>query len=225
MEKKAMCSGNLGNSETAMERDLWSSLLRADGVRCSWKGTEPLTEDLFSVEENPDLKTPYPWNPADPEAESFFTDLEQGFSLNDWQADEVSARASVFFARIDQLWSAASLQESLVERFANRIPRELLGAIATQAQQVLATSQSLADQLVQCVQNILPDVAEEDLYVLARPLAYAMRNGESHRAVDSTLEKIRTVAWEELSEVEQARLSLAVARCALLEIESQGHKE
>jgi hypothetical protein len=101
----------------------------------------------------------------------------------------------------------------------------LLGAIATQAHQVLSTSQSLADQLVQCVQNILPDLAEEDLYVLARPLAYTMRNGESHCAVDSTLEKIRTVAWEELSEVEQARLSLAVARCALLEIESQGHKE
>jgi hypothetical protein len=224
MEKKAMCSGNLGNSETDIERDLWSSLLRAEGVSCSWKGTEPLTEDLFSVEENPNLKTPYPWNPAEPEAESFFNELEQGFSLDDWQEEEVSTRASDFFARVNQLWSAASLQESLVERFAARIPQELLRAIAGQAQQALVASQSLADQLVQCVQNALPNLAEEDLYVLARPLAYPMRNGESRRAVDSTLEKIRTVAWEELSEVEQARLSLAVACCALLELKSEGQK-
>jgi hypothetical protein len=222
MEIMAMCSGNLDNSEAKAERDLWSSLLRAEGVNCSWKGTEPLTEDMFVVEENPNLKAPYPWNPTDPETEAFFTELEHDFSLDDWQADEISNRANAFFSKVNQLWSTTKLQESLAQRFAARIPQPLLIAIANRAQQVLTTSQSLADQLVRSVQDVLPNLAEEDLYVLARPLAYAMRNGESQGAVDSTLEKVRTVAWEELSEVEQARLSLAAARCALAELESEG---
>lgn len=224
MEKKVMCSSNLENSEADIERDLWSALLHAEGVDCSWNGTESLTEDMFSVEENPNLQVPYPWNPADPEAEAFFNQLEQGFSLDGWQPEEISTRSNAFFARVNSLWSGASLHESLAERFSARIPQHLLVAIANRAQQVLSASQPLADQLVRSVQHILPHIAEEDLYVLARPLAYAMRNGESRRAVDSTLEKVRTVAWEELSEVEQARLSLAVARCALFELESEGQK-
>lgn len=226
MERKAMCSDGLGNEANleSTERDLWAALLKAEGVNCAWDGSEELAEEMFTAEADPQLKTTYPWNPAAPESEAFFNELEQDFSLDDWQAEEVSARANAFFGKVNQLWSGASVQATLSERFAARMPQHLLAAIANRAQQVLSASQSLADQLVQSVQEVLPNVAEEDLYVLARPLAYAMRNGESHRAVDSTLEKVRTIAWDDLSEVEQARLSLAVARCALSELESEGQK-
>jgi hypothetical protein len=220
MEKKAMCSNNQ-ESEAKAERELWEALLCAEGASCSWTGSEPLTEEMFAVEENPNAKISYPWNPAEPEAEGFFTELEQGFSLDSWSANELTARSNNFFSQVDQLWSAATLQDKLAQRFAARMPQELLATIANRAQQVLSSSRSLADQLVQCVQELIPALAEEDLHVLARPLAYAMRNGESHRAIEATLEKVRPVTWEELSEIEQARLSLAIARSALTDLEGK----
>lgn len=220
MERKTMCS-NQQNSESGIERDLWSALLHARGISSTWDGSEPVAEEMFSVAEDPTLTAPYAWNPIDPESEEFFAQLEQSFSLDDWSAEETATRSQAFFGKLNQLWSATTLQESLAERFATRIPQQLVGAIVAQAQQALSTSQSLADQLVQCVATILPNMAQDDLFVLTRPLAYAMRNGESRRAVDATLEKIRPVAWEDLSDIEQARLSLAVARCALAELEAQ----
>jgi hypothetical protein len=43
--------------------------------------------------------------------------------------------------------------------------------------------------------------------------------GDDNNVVDSALNTIRPVAWEELSETEQARMSLAIARYALGKIE------
>ena len=223
MEKKVMCSDNL-DSEAMVERELWDALLHAKGVHCSWTGNEPLTAELFTVDETPHAKTAYPWDPASPESEPFFTELEQDFSLDDWDAQEISTRSNAFFNQVNQLWSAVTVQEILNQRFASRIPENLLMAISNRAQQVLMSTATLADQLVNCVDSILPNLAQDDLYVLARPLAYAMRNGESRRAIDTTLEKVRPVAWEELSDIEQARLSLAIARCALVELEMQNNE-
>ncbi len=216
MEKKAMCSDHQADLESNVEQMLWAALLHADGTDCSWKTGEPLAEDKFTVAETPNAKIPYVWNPAEPEAESFFTELEQEFSLDDWKVDEVATRANAFFAHVDDLWATATLQETLVQRFAARVPQQLLTAIANRAHQVVAGSLSLADQLVHCVQDALPNLAEEDLQVLARPLAYAMRGNDS--PIESTLDRVRTIEWNALSEVEQARLSLAIARFALAEL-------
>jgi hypothetical protein len=76
--------------------------------------------------------------------------------------------------------------------------------------------QSLADQMVECVLDILPQWAEEDLQVLARPLAYAMRDIDSE-GVELVTETKRP--WAQLSEIEQARVSLAVARYAISQLE------
>ena len=219
MENKLMCSDDQANAEAKIEEALWAALLHAEGVDCSWTGSESLTEDSFAVAENANATVPYVWNPAAPESESFFATLEQQFSLDDWKVNEVATRSSVFFAHVNQLWSAATLQDTLVQRFANRVPQPLLRAIANRAQQVLSSSVSLADQLVQCVQDALPNLAEDDLYVLARPLAHAMRGNDD--AVESTLDRVRSIEWDALSEVEQARLSLAIARFAIAELETR----
>ncbi|MBD2072958.1 hypothetical protein H6F86_03465 [Phormidium sp. FACHB-592] len=219
MESKVMCSDDQANSKAKVEQALWAALLHAEGVACAWKDGEPLTEDQFTVAEDPQATIPYVWNPAAPEAEPFFAALEQALPLDDWNAAEVATRSDVFFAQVNQLWSTATLQETLTQRFAARVPQQLLTAIATRAQQVLSSSISLADQLVQCVQEALPHLAEDDLHVLARPLAYAMRGNDS--PVESTLERVRSVEWDALSDVEQARLSLAIARYALAELESE----
>ena len=219
MESKLMCSDNQANSEATVEEALWSALLHAEGATCSWTGEDALTEDSFTVADNAKATIPYVWNPAAPESEPFFTALEQDVSLDGWATDEVATRSSLFFAQVNQLWSTATLQETLIQRFASRVPQQFLTSIANRAQQVLSSSVSLADQLVQCVQEALPNLAEDDLYVLARPLAHAMRGNDS--SVESTLDRVRSIEWEALSEVEQARLSLAIARYALSELEAK----
>ncbi|KAM3098713.1 hypothetical protein ACKFKF_16710 [Phormidesmis sp. 146-12] len=200
------------NLQAQVEQDLANALLQTDDVILRWQPTELIETAEVEVLENPQGRISYPWNPANPAADSFFTELEQGFSLDDWQESEITARSTTFFAHLDHLWSANSLQTRLTQKFA-AMPQAFLNAIARQAQQVAEASNSLADQLVLCVQEILPAWADEDLQVLARPLAYAMRDESD--AINSTLKSIRPVEWSELSETEQAKMSLAVARYAI----------
>lgn len=157
---------------------------------------------------------PYPWNPADPGAEAYLMQLEQEFSLDDWSEAEINQRAHAFMGQIDQLWA----KQSLFQKFAARMPQHLLETIARQAQQAMAAQLSLADRLVQSVQDVLPQWNVDDLQVMARPLAYAMRGSEGN-VVDSALDTIRDLEWGSLSEIEQVRLSLAAARYALDELE------
>lgn len=205
--------------QAQIEQDLANALLQSDEVALRWNPSESIDTAEIEVAETPTGKICYPWDLSDPHTESFFTELEQEFSLDDWQESEIAPRSQSFFSHLDQLWSATALQTSLAHKF-DAMPRTLLSTIARQAQQVAAASNSLADQLVQCVQEILPDWADEDLQVLARPLAYAMRGEEN--AIDSTLNSIRPLAWHELSETEQARMSLAVARYAIEQLKTEG---
>jgi hypothetical protein len=206
------------NLQAQVEQDLANALLQSDEVILRWEPNQSVDMAKVEVVENPHGQIAYPWNPADSASETFFAELEQGFSLDDWQDAEIAGRSQTFFAHLDQLWSTNSLQTTLTQKF-GAIPQAFLIAIARQAQQVADASNSLADQLVQCVQEILPGWAAEDLQVLARPLAYAMR-GQSD-AVESTLKSIRPVEWTELSETEQAKMSLAVARYAIDQLNAE----
>jgi hypothetical protein len=156
----------------------------------------------------------YPWNPADPSSQVYFAEMEQGFELEDWSDEEITMRSQALFASMDSCFPSASLKISLVDKFAARMPKAWLEVIANQAQQVISSNLSLADQLVHCVQELLPNWAEEDLLVFARPYAYAMR-GETD-AINSTL--MQSTDWTELSEMEQIRLSIAIARYAIAEL-------
>lgn len=168
---------------------------------------------------------PYPWNPLAPESEAYLTELEQTFALEDWSTAEISTRSQNLFSQLDQLWSekvpaaANTVQVALSRRFAGRVPQDWLAAIATRANELLSTNLSLMDRLVQCVHQMLPAWAEEDLQVMARPLAYAMRGAEAE-AIEYTLNAVRPIDWQELSDMERARLSLAIARYALAELET-----
>lgn len=172
---------------------------------------EELLEVLLQLEENC-----YPWNPADLESEGFLRDLECDL-FSDWSDDqqEIETRSEALFEQMHSQWAAFSvsvadtLEQSLSERFANFIPEAWLMAIASRAQQVVSINLSLADQLVMCVKPLLPSWTDEDLLVLARPLAYAMRG---------TSAPIRA-NWTELSQMEQVRLSLAVAHSALVQLQ------
>jgi hypothetical protein len=193
--------------------------------------------ELLEVLLEPD-DAPYPWNTADPESETYFVEAEQEFVVEDWLQEETTERAPAFFTQVDQLWSAMTpsvnsasvtgvspLQFTLRSEFAACIPQVWLDAIANTAYHIFSSQQSTADQLVQCVQSLLPNWAEEDLLVLARPFAYAMR-GKQAADVEFVLDEIRLEDWTALSEIEQARISLAIARYALSKLQSaQGSEE
>lgn len=157
----------------------------------------------------------YPWNPAQLESESYLTALDEEFALSDTFSDsDIAQKSQVLFAQLEQVWLTTALQKSLREKFA-RVPQDFLARIAQSVQNATVKYQSLADQMVECVLDILPQWAEEDLQVLARPLAYAMREVDSEGA---QLLMATRRPWAQLSEIEQARVSLAVARYAISQL-------
>lgn len=195
--------------------------------RLQTQATQQLVQLLWQEEE-----VCYPWNPLAPESEAFLAELEQEFTLEDWAAAEIEARSQAFFSGIDQLWPEMvpalilqRLQASLCERFACRVPTHWLDAIASKASELFdgtgypAPALSLMDRMVECVQELLPNWTEDDLQVLARPLAYAMRGIEA-QTDELALAAVRPLDWNELSEIERARLSLAIARIAIDELEA-----
>ncbi|MEG5173935.1 hypothetical protein [Microcoleus sp. B3-D7] len=158
----------------------------------------------------------YPWNPAQLESESYLAALEQEFALSDSFSDsDIALKSQVLFSQLEQVWLTTALQKSLREKFA-RLPQDFLARIAQSVQNATVKYQSLADQMVECVLDILPQWAEEDLQVLARPLAYAMRDVDSE---GGELVMATKRPWAQLSEIEQARVSLAVARYAISQLE------
>lgn len=177
----------------------------------------------------------YPWNPAEPEAEAYFAALEQEVVEAGWSPEELAEQGAILSTHLDQIWSMVAPAEAapaedlasrilgseLFQQFATQVPSSLLDDIVQQAKQMVASKLSLADQLVRCVQTCLPDWGEEDLQVLARPFAYAMRGGETEM-LEVALRSVRCAAWTELSGIEQARLSLAIARYAIAQMPGEG---
>ncbi len=168
----------------------------------------------------------YPWNPAEPEAEAYFVERERGFILDQWmEPEEIAQSSQALFNQLHQCWNSPEsatdkeLHQSLSERFAAFVPEAWLGAIVHKAQELVSSNLSLAEQLVLCVKPLLSNWAEDDLLVLARPLAYAMR-GKSESASETYPGFVRKADWQELSSMEQARLSLAIAHSALIQLQN-----
>jgi hypothetical protein len=203
-----------------IEQALVNGLLRSDAVDVRWNRDAEIQESDIEVFEIPNSKIEYPWNPADPNAEAFFNELEQHPVFGELSDADFADRSESFFSHLDSLFAAPTLQSALSQKFA-MVPQALLNAIANHAQNMVNSSATLADQLVQCVQEALPQWAEDDLLVLARPLAYAMRGDETN-AVDATVNGVRSKDWEKMSETEQAKLTLAIARYALGQLDNQG---
>ncbi|MBW4559948.1 MAG: hypothetical protein KME32_02135 [Mojavia pulchra JT2-VF2] len=176
----------------------------------------------------------YPWNPADEKSEAYFCQLEQQFLIDDVLEQELTARSQVFYSQLDNLWEKKStasdsktnisqivmaLQESLQTSFASAVPQGWLNAIAHKAAEIFTSQQSIGEQLVHCVQDVLPTWGAEDLLVLARPYAYAMRSGEPQNVV-CVMSNLGNREWTSLSEVEQAKVSLAISYYALTRLNS-----
>ncbi|MBF2068960.1 hypothetical protein [Fischerella thermalis] len=176
----------------------------------------------------------YPWNPADEQSEEYFHHLEEQFLLQDVLEEELTTRSEDFYNHLEALWTSHALphnhttdsniviqlQETLQSRLGTGVPKQWLKAIAQKAADICTTQQLMADKLVECVQSVLPGWGDEDLLVLARPYAYAMRSSESQKTAETVLNRIDEHEWKNLSEIEQARVSMAIAYYALQQLSS-----
>jgi hypothetical protein len=176
----------------------------------------------------------YPWNPAEPQAEDYFSAMEQEVVSAGWVTEEeLAEQGNILSTHLEHIWSTVPLpsvttelsgmaaSSDLLRQAAAQVPQHIMNQIVEQARQVVRSNLSLADQLVRCVQECLPTWGEDDLQVLARPFAYAMR-GSDTGMLEAALRSVRCAAWTELSGVEQARLSLAIARYAIAQMPSTG---
>ena len=200
------------NSEQA-KKDFLNLLMPPDQVNLKFdatgdEGTENFTED-FTGDWKVDAidvtkaKIPYPLSPAD--ADQWFSDGSMNVLLDGLTDAELRDRSDQFFTAMEQLW-ADDLATVLMRKFVT-VPQGVIAAIASQAEKMSAASGELADKLIACVQETLPMWAEDDLRMFSRPLAHAMR-GEVASEPSSK-------DWAGLSEIEQAKLTLAIAKYAL----------
>jgi hypothetical protein len=180
--------------------DLYNAIVQHPDVTLLKNGNDISVE----ITPSPQGKISYPWNPS--ESADFFNAIDSAAQLTDGMDDsEIETRAHSFFNTLDQLWDR-SLHTLLVRKFAT-VPQAILASIASQAERLAQSAANQADLLIQCAQQALPQWDIDDLSVMARPMAYAMR-GEA---------KAETIAkdWTQLSEVDRAKLVLEIAQYAL----------
>lgn len=165
----------------------------------------------------------YPWNPEDVGAIAYFSEQSTELEAEALLESDITMRSQKFHDQLEQLWSKFTpevpdspsvhnqcLQAKLHQRFAAYVPSLWLSAIAHQVKQI-STSQSLVEQLVQCVGILVPSLAKTDLLMLARPFAGIHSANESV----SVLSYAQHWNWTDLSEVEHAKAGFAIARYAI----------
>lgn len=219
--KEKLCSHLVEKAEL----ELWATLVAADGVECQWQGGAALPDGAIHVQENPGDRISYPWNPAAPEAEAFFAESTEASIFDGIDATEISRRSAALFAQFDSVWTTTTLEQTLVQRFAAYMPRHALHAIAQKAQTVVASAEqavaqastTVVEQLILCVRDVVPGLADDDFCVLARPLAGAMRTANTDSLLEEQITQYSQREWENLSELQRAKLSLAIARVAIEE--------
>ena len=166
----------------------------------------------------------YPWPSELKTAEQEAEADEAAGQLLEISDEEANLGWQGLSAQLDQIWGetgSASVLERLQQKFANRLPANLLNQIADKAQQVVSSGEPKVAQMIACVQDGLANMAAADLQVMARPMAMAMRGGSEEEFVEATIQTIRTDEWENLSPIEQAKLGLAAARYAIAQVENE----
>jgi hypothetical protein len=160
----------------------------------------------------------YPWNPTDPDTADYYAQIDRQFSLDDWSDAEIAQKSQSFYARIQSVWetqavgTTVSPLAALIAKFGARVPHEWLAQVAANVSHLATSQLEPVDRLVGSVQDLLANWAAEDLSVMARPYAYAMR---CDLGMDDPDKIVRPLAWAELSELERAKLTILIAQYAI----------
>lgn len=157
----------------------------------------------------------YPWNPGDPETVEYYINSDREFNLDDLTDEEIDERSQSFFTQIQSCWANAptpSPVDVLTAKFGNRVPQQWLETIQAKVSSIIDSNLEPADRLVKSVQDLLSNWAIDDLFVMARPYAYAMRCDPGVNDPDRI---VRPLNWLELTEVERAKLTILIAQYAI----------
>jgi hypothetical protein len=175
-----------------------------------------LIDCLLAVDES---AANYPWNPAEPAAAEYYLETDRHFSLDSWSDTEIAHSSQAFFAKIQSCWANSPSPElelsplaALMAKFGARVPQQWLAQIAANVSRLVPEQLEPIDHLVQSVQDLLPNWMAEDLLVIARPYAYAMRGDTG---VEHLSNIVRPLDWDQLSELERAKLTIAIAQVAI----------
>lgn len=166
----------------------------------------------------------YPWNPYTPESEAYLSELESQWDGAGTE-EAIAAGWQTLSAQLTSLWPTdpservAALVKTLSQHFTVTLPEQVLKTLAEQAMALTNTGRPLMEQLVQCAQSVLNGWDAGDLEVLARPLALSLRDGRGEM-LDLHIRSLQQANWSTLSEIDRARLSLAMASFALGEIKA-----
>jgi hypothetical protein len=161
----------------------------------------------------------YPWNPTDPETADYYAASDRNFNLDEWSEAELGQKSQSFFSQVQACWKNSPSPEpelnhleTLTAKFGSRVPQQWLATIATNVSTLASSNLEPVEQLVQSVRELLSNWATDDLLVMARPYAYAMR---CNPGVDEPDNIVRAVEWNELSEIERAKLTILIAQYAI----------
>ncbi len=195
----------------------------------SQPGNPDLSETQAELLQSILAKQSYPWLP-DSVAQGYEDALETAGQLLEISDEEALAGWQGLSAQLDQIWAGPGVDvlTLLKQKFAARLPETVLMAISDRAQQLAQQSaqglsksaQPMVAQMIACVKGTVTAIGEADLQVMARPMAFAMRSSGAEELVDATVASVRQANWENLSALEQARLSLAAARYAIAQVET-----
>lgn len=179
----------------------------------------------------------YPWNVDDVEGLASLQSAEAEWSqqLSDEDNAAIATHGQQFFQQLTAAWQAVDMEQSvapvsatpiaaiqacLLEKFQDRVPANLVEQLTQKAQALAEQPMPVVEQLVQCVQEAFSAWSQEDLQVLARPYAFAMRSPDTDK-LEVTSQAVRPAVWNDLSDIEQARLGLAIAHYTLAQLKSQ----
>jgi hypothetical protein len=160
----------------------------------------------------------YPWNPADPDTADYYAQTDRHFSLDDWSDAEIAQKSQSLYAQIQSVWETPALGvtfsplAALTAKFGARVPQQWLAQIAANVSSLATSQLEPVDRLVGSVQDLLANWATEDLLLLARPYAFAMRCDLGANDPDRI---VRPLAWAELSDLERAKLTILIAQEAI----------
>lgn len=170
----------------------------------------------------------YPWL-RDSVAKGYEENLEAAGQSLEISDEEALAGWHGLSAQLDQIWAGSGVDvlALLRQKFAARLPETVLVAISDRAQQIAQQAEGLSEsaqpmvaQMIACVKGTVTAIGEADLQVMARPMAFAMRSSGAEELVDATAASVRQADWDNLSALEQAKLSLAAARYAIAQVET-----
>ena len=123
------------------------------------------------------------------------------------------------FGQIKSCWADSPAPESaldplvtLTDKFGGRVPQAWLAEIANQVTNLTTQKLEPIDRLIESVRGLLSNWAADDLLVMARPYAYAMR---CDPGVNDPTRIVRDLEWTKLSELEQAKLTMLIAQYAI----------